>query len=193
MDARRTSDTHKTLQTKNTQLYKLRNAAGRRTTCAQWAAIIAARITISQWNYHHKNPPYLHIFIWTHINTYSSLSTDPFHHQRNMMTGILPLPHFLSLSAGEQCHRWNSEIHASTGAAVLAAWPNKRIKANKSAFRGWTVSHARSVCPLPVEVGSRWTSEDEIETAIYLPVMKQKRFYRHALEEMKAAEVAEVC
>lgn len=80
-----------TVTTKNTQLYKTptnSDAAGR----------VSSGLSLSVPHHHltmklpSQNPPYLHIFIWTHINTYSSLSTNTVHHQQNMMMmGILPV------------------------------------------------------------------------------------------------------
>ncbi len=94
-------------------------------------------ITISQWNYHHKTH---------HIYTYSSeLILTHIHHCQPTLSTVNRIwwwwAFSLSLPPDEQCHRWNAEIRTNAGAAVLPARANKRTKANKSAFMGWTQSH----------------------------------------------------
>lgn len=126
-----------TVATKNTQLYKTptnSDAAGRVSSRMS----LSVPITISQWNYHHKTH---------HIYTYSSeLILTHIHHCQPTLSTINRIwwwAFSLSLPADEQCHRWNAEIRTSAGAAVLPARANKRTKANKSAFMGWTLSHTR--------------------------------------------------
>lgn len=126
-----------TVTTKNTQLYKLQQAAMQLVVCPV-GCHYQSPITISQWNYHHKTH---------HIYTYSSeLILTHIHHCQPTLSTISRIwwwAFSLSLPPKEQCHRWNVEIRTSAGAAVLPARSNKRTKANKSAFMGWTLSHTR--------------------------------------------------
>ncbi len=106
-------------------------------SCVQRVVIIMSPITISQWNYHHKTH---------HIYTYSSeLILTHIHHCQPTLSTVNRIwwwwAFSLSLPPDEQCHRWNAEIRTNAGAAVLPARANKRTKANKSAFMGWTQSH----------------------------------------------------
>lgn len=137
-DAHRNSDVHNNSRDKkNTQLYKLQQTAMQLVVCPA-GCHYQSPITISQWNYHHKTH---------HIYTFSSeLILTHIHHCQPTLSTISRIwwwAFSLSLPPNEQCHRWNVEIRTSAGAAVLPARSNKRTKANKSAFMGWTLSHTR--------------------------------------------------